>query len=462
MGNSVSCFDPVREHPPYSWPKDHPDRAAAIADLKRKRRNQKIVGTQGTAHSVPREGAKPTPEGTAAAVLEEKKEELVVPTTVVEDVKEEDSPIADKAAGVKDEAKDEVAAVIQEPKETLEDAADELKEEVIDDAETASRAVPLVAPVNDEIPDKDADEDKLPEAEAVAEAEAEAEAEAKAKAKADADLTPVPVPVLVADDDEDENDEGMEDKESIEEFKDVLPAPSPVPVVEEEEKMVEEAADEPKLQESVPEVAAVVEEDEDVEKKDELFEAGPPVAETVPETAASSIDTRRAMFEQTDGDELPEPKELKRDVHDPVTGEYITLSEYRQRQKERARGVVKEKIENFEAVDDKSAKEKAELAAIEAVRTEAIEKAEWKFKTDGSYSPLATSPVAKKTMDSVEDIGPAMKASSVEAAKESAVDTVGEGADNVVDNFVTSVDVEEEYHDAEDIVETEAATPLPV
>jgi hypothetical protein len=39
MGNSSSsCFKPVPEHPPFSWPRDRPGRAEAIAEIKRQRR----------------------------------------------------------------------------------------------------------------------------------------------------------------------------------------------------------------------------------------------------------------------------------------------------------------------------------------------------------------------------------------------------------------------------------------
>lgn len=41
-GQVISCFDSANEHPPYSWPKDHPERESAIAEQKRKRK-QRII-----------------------------------------------------------------------------------------------------------------------------------------------------------------------------------------------------------------------------------------------------------------------------------------------------------------------------------------------------------------------------------------------------------------------------------
>ncbi len=43
MGNALSCLDPAREHPPFSWPKDHPGRAEAIAEYKARRSSTKFT-----------------------------------------------------------------------------------------------------------------------------------------------------------------------------------------------------------------------------------------------------------------------------------------------------------------------------------------------------------------------------------------------------------------------------------
>lgn len=93
-----------------------------------------------------------------------------------------------------------------------------------------------------------------------------------------------------------------------------------------------------------------------------------------------SIDTRRALFDHAE-DHLPEVKEVTRDVLDPVTNEYTSLEEYRRRQRERAQGVVRERVEKFEEIDDARSKQIAEHAAIEAARAEAIGNARWTFKS---------------------------------------------------------------------------------
>lgn len=137
----------------------------------------------------------------------------------------------------------------------------------------------------------------------------------------------------------------------------------------------------------------------------------PPV--DVPEM--SSIDTRRALFDRAE-DRLPEVREIRRDVLDPVTNELISLEEYRQRQMERAQGVVRERVEKFEGIDEERSRQIAEHNAIEAARTEAIVKTTWTFKRrkgndstpeksasaiDFSLSPLVPSPAEETVLDPV-------------------------------------------------------------
>ena len=73
-------------------------------------------------------------------------------------------------------------------------------------------------------------------------------------------------------------------------------------------------------------------------------------------TLSPLINARRHIFETGD-DTIPEAKKLDMDVKDPVTGDMVTLAEYRRRQSERAQGVVKEHVEKYESIDEKALKE---------------------------------------------------------------------------------------------------------
>ena len=389
MGNSVSCFDPIREHPPYSWPKDHPRRAEEIARLRRERKNQKFAGSGGNARTVTKDADKAVHE--AAAVPATAPEQRMA--NVTDEVKKdfEEMPVVDEIKPVEkvDDAVDQaerakeidMGQFVDKAPDALEGATDgisgaavaagagatavggafvaaamhddsgeekELEDEVkVDDEkvdeviESEERDLDNDAFVTPPIPTKEEDEEKEAEAEAEAKAEAEAEAEAEPEAEPEAEHEIVP--------------EG-ETEHVVEKPEDVL---------------VEDA-----MAEGV---------DAKPMNLDMLEESGVVASEDKAEGHTSLIDTRRAMFDKSE-DTMPEPANLKRDVLDPVTNEYITLEEYRMRQRERAQGVVKERVEKFEEADDVMSKEMAEKAAIERARHQAMEKTDWKFKHSSTGS----------------------------------------------------------------------------
>eukprot|EP00172_Hildenbrandia_rubra_P000413 Plantae.Rhodophyta-Hildenbrandia_rubra.ctg11983.p1 GENE.Plantae.Rhodophyta-Hildenbrandia_rubra.ctg11983~~Plantae.Rhodophyta-Hildenbrandia_rubra.ctg11983.p1 ORF type:complete len:816 (-),score=219.45 Plantae.Rhodophyta-Hildenbrandia_rubra.ctg11983:882-3329(-) len=98
-----------------------------------------------------------------------------------------------------------------------------------------------------------------------------------------------------------------------------------------------------------------------------------PVEKTVDDD--SNVQNLKAKFEEAK-DELPQAKALNKDIRDPVTGEMITIEEFKRRVK--ARGIVDENVKKYEEISDKSAKEKAELDA----QKEALESARRKEKED--------------------------------------------------------------------------------
>ncbi len=109
-----------------------------------------------------------------------------------------------------------------------------------------------------------------------------------------------------------------------------------------------------------------------------------------------SIEARRAIFENTP-ENIPVVSELAMDIQDPVTGEFVTLTEYRKRQRERAQGVVKMQVDKFEALDEVAMKEIATRKLQDESRQKKVRS--W-TRPDSSSTP--SSPIEPRRMGSLE------------------------------------------------------------
>lgn len=348
MGNAVSCFDPVKEHPPYSWPKDHPERAAKIEQLKKERRNRKIVGTQGNARTVLRDD----PAANTAANTAANPAANLVSIEPENDVKDLAKPVdeaVDKQLGDEvDHHVDDIERVEEAPIPVPDEPVEELVE-LPAEPEIEDNYLPL------------ADDEAAAAAAAAAVVNVDTdEEEDKDESKTEQETTPVE---LIEDDD---IFHVVEDRDLDLAFPGAIVVSDSLH--EEEEQPEHETPIDTPL--TPPPYVTDKDDDTDMPAKE---------GDTVDDPIMSSIDTRRAMFDRTE-DELPQAEELRRDVLDPVTNEYISLDEYRERQRERAQGMVKERVEKFEEIDDEVSRQKAELAAIEAVRSKAMEETDWTFK----------------------------------------------------------------------------------
>ena len=140
---------------------------------------------------------------------------------------------------------------------------------------------------------------------------------------------------------------------------------SPEPPVEEKAEGVDDVKEEEIKSDAVVEetqvedVVAPVEKETEPTPEDEDSDEPTAIASeaiiTTP-TISPLISARRHIFEMGD-DTIPEAKDLLMDVKDPVTGDMVTLAEYRRRQSERAQGVVKVHVEKYESIDEKALKE---------------------------------------------------------------------------------------------------------
>lgn len=364
MGNSISCFDTVREHPPYSWPKDHPGRAAAIEERRRVRKNQKIVGSQGNARTIARDPTQP------------------IEASPLIPADQQQTPMHDDAL-----------------RTTL---AEEDKEKIGDEKKEVTEATEMEDGQQDREKEGDKEEDVT---EVVDETEIEVEEQFVEKSYRDALLENT-----VGNGVDDENGDivdGLLDAENEEYLNEDL-------IYEDRSEHIENGNEEENgedngeiIDKDIGISATAVDESmsfdddtnaddddevEDVDVDDVVNEEGIITEEEIVvqeqikeqgviDEEARSIDTRKAMFDNAE-DELPEVKEkdLRRDVLDPVTKEHVSLEEYRKRQMERAQGVVKERVDKFEEIDDERSRQLAEHAAIEASRAEAIHNANWRFK----------------------------------------------------------------------------------
>lgn len=477
MGNSVSCFDPVREHPPYSWPKDHPGRDAAIEERRRVRKNQKIVGAQGTAKTVARDpslpiAATPIVETAPAPVDDEEKKPLMddaetaeketiaeTATTTVEDedVNADKELAAAGAAVVADEVSDEKKEEEKEDGEEDANKQDDTVEEEKDDAEVKE---------DDEVAVDEEDVVVAKEAPAV---EAALISEAPVQAEAvEEDAREAALESDGAESEEDFDDE-VEDESEVENLSEdeneSVDDPNPEEADGALDVMEQVGADEMATAAAV--AVAFTDADKDQvmdtdigieatpvdEKSNEDDELVQEVDDEKPVTAAAlvagevDIDSRRAMFDKGD-DELPQAKELRRDVYDPVSKEYVSLEEYRKRQREQAQGVVKERVEKFEEIDDERSRQLAEHAAIEAARAEAIANAEWRFKNKERLE-------AEGLLDPEDGFGDVVEIpeGSVDEVKATATAAVADEASNVMDNVPQAVPAE--LNESVEIVQTD-------
>lgn len=382
MGNTVSCFDPVREHPPYSWPKDHPDRAAAIAERKLARQNRKVIGAQSNARTVERD-----PPNQPAPTSTDLPEKSLGETTPISDT----SPIQDSTvpplAG-KDADKDlDIPDALEVP-----DISEDL-DNILDHPLLESDANKDITLVPAQVVDNDFDDNSIDEFADVGE-----------RAEETFDDTALHSPI---DDDSPLTDNLQATGVTDATEDDVVRPPSDTLDATEPLEALEQSDDNSNLNT----LGAAVTDSNEILADDALLDEPEPIAVKVePETEdtfISSIDDRRAVFNREE-DVLPNPKEIQRDVLDPVTNEYVTLSEYRERQRVRAHGLVKERVEKFEEIDDQTSKEKAELAAIEAARAEAQGKADWTYKHEVH--------VAGEVNDAVESLDkPSTKVESEDA-----------------------------------------------
>lgn len=390
MGNSASCFDPVREHPPYSWPKDHPGRDEAIAERKRSRRSKR------------RSAAQPIDTESAKDII----------STTTEDIKQNVS------SPVTVDTKQNIASLVppvknQSPvKSKLVEDLEIKKDNILDkpkSPQVTTKQIPITPVINEkpEIVDHSLNQPIEPE-------------NVSDEIEQNHDQLPVETEPLVVVDEE--ADDLLDDDEKIENV-DVVQIEEPeIEKVEEKEQFIDAATNETTAKATTQPITPIKELSEEEIKPVQPIEETPmetkvidPVEEikedipntttittpTLPTTekknlketddaSSTAFDNTRAMFDNTK-DDLPEIGDLKRDVFDPVMKEYITLPEYRQRQTERAQGVVKERVEKFEEIDDQVSKQKAEMQAIDAVRVEMAEKAEWRFKTNSSEKDVVES-----------------------------------------------------------------------
>lgn len=420
MGQAVSCFDSNKNGPnnqSYSWAPDDPSASAKKASFdgrKRSMGSRKIVGVGGSAHTVERPSADPLPSVkppvTEPKKLDEEKPLLEHPSTdkpletppltdhtpenpsAVVPETELQEPSVDPDANVEhvmtaeEEAK--VDAILDGLNASEELTAKELAPEEVpphpDVDVIAAEVVVAEVTVTDVDPANGLDADPVPDSDPVVEVEKielvaatvvaditdskdELTSDADDQLDAEHPVDSITPQVVATPDPTDEP--GKTDLEPATEVIDIDPVsgiPIPEPTTTDRDIPPNEQPVEPPV---VPEHPAKP----SSEGLDNSEVQGVDVSEL------SSIDTRRAMFDRAE-DRLPEVREVRRDVLDPVTNELISLEEYRQRQMERAQGVVRERVEKFEGIDEERSRQIAEHNAIEAARTEAIVKATWTFK----------------------------------------------------------------------------------
>lgn len=403
MGNSVSCFDPVREHPPYSWPKDHPGRDAAIAEKKRQRRQQKIAVLKGNPSAVPMEPAKEP----AKDVQDKVEQECPLRGTPkdLESSKEKNEINGNVGNGeaAATDGESDVKETQEGKKEPIEPTESETPQQSNWDpilspesirahrseglASCESEHGPMqaieTAEIVKHIDDKSGNRHEVLPASSTQEVETlEKVNDVDHKSVAGEELRTSSINETSTYTDSDKNVErGLEMDLSV--------SPNAFDDLQNSQNGKVREEDIAPSAEDYHHVTAWDASGESALVTENLADKGMAISANVSGDLSRGEDAthpweafgdRRAVFERT-MNELPEAKELSRDVHDPVTGDSIALAEYRGRQMARSEGLVKERVEQYEDVVDERAKELAEQAAIDAVRTEVIERHQWRFKS---------------------------------------------------------------------------------
>ncbi|KAI0564479.1 hypothetical protein FGB62_25g171 [Gracilaria domingensis] len=458
MGNSLSCFERVSEHPPYSWPKDHPDRERAIAERKRARHNMKLAqkqvhGRTGAQEVKPEPAAAPQPKADSKEVVEAAPAtEKPVEEPKVAEVSEKEAPDeivktgepVDAAAGAVEETLDEVQEDV-----TVDRAVEEVTEK-----ELVATAEEITSDPKEEAVSKEPEEPEAVASAIVEETpkvleEEEPVEEKKEEVEVDPEVVDEVAPIEAVGKVEDKEEEVVEEIVKEKEADEDVVAPANVDDEEPVDRVPEiEPVD--KETEVVPVEEPMKKEMEEEATTDDVAQEEPPaeedyvpttptgpdgvvkeVKEDIADEELPSIDSRRAMFDTTE-DELPKPSEVNRDVFDAASNEYITLEEYRRRQRERAQGLVKERLEKFEEIDEEVSKEKAELAAIVAARNVAQQTADWAYKQqpENAKSPTKDSEGAvKEVMSPIVPLSPSTGSVAGISARFEA-----DGADTLPDN----------------------------
>lgn len=547
MGNILSCIDPVREHPPYSWPKNHPGRAEAVAKARRKPRNQRIPGLQGArARSVEHPpattttgtnpdttpafthpvkhpepttttSAPPVPTAdlpTVAATLPDPPPTTTDPSFPAPEGKtlaqpEPDNGIGAGAAAIgaamlvgvgvataetvtaaKDDAQDEAAgakdsaqaqldealgipppddatdglAPTIDPVEAVEQAAEtpeisdlDASNAQVSDASAALAAAAALGAGALTVSDTDSDEYKnvTDEASNAADELAEQATEDVSNALEHAPDTteqgdkpeeaPTAADMLMTE--AEAQPRAVAHDDIVDEDIEVATTPVDEAVNGEGEGGVLEPVDEQDTTtDGVATTTGEVETDSakaGVESDSKMIDsevAVPVIGDTV--VSSSFIDTRRAMFDKSE-DRLPEVKEVQRDIVDPVTNKNMSLEEYRRQKLEQAQGLVRERVEKFEEIDEKRVKEIAEHAEIEKVRSEAKNQAKWAFKDKTKEEMEGEGDGSENVEWGVEDMSSGGKEMSGAAAAvvggEKREDLTASTVEDTVDEAETSV-----------------------
>lgn len=337
MGGALSCIsDNNREQAAHSLSKEHPGRAEAIAEYKARK----------NAGYLAKKAAK---EAAAAGTAAEKD---VANGAADATTKPEDTEI------VEERKLPELTTEEEKPEETVEQPIEEADQKTPDEVVTEDVEMAIDDPVDAQTDDPEESTEKIDDMPTE-------EKPDEAGAVEDAVATPV-APIPDADVDATPADEPVADVDTVK-----------AEEVEANALAADEEPKEPFLDDGVMATAS---------SEVQLLDDSP----------KGLIDSRRAMFENSP-DNLPEAKEIKYDVLDPVTGERVTLVEYRERQKERMQGVVKLHAAKYEDLDEQALKELETKKLQDETRKREVRS--W-TKPDTTSNP--SSPIEPRRMGDLE------------------------------------------------------------